>query len=116
MWRFACSTKASNSTPGCSWSDADVHNALEHLSVQPIEWVGVEPDILAEIVELARQRGLAVYDALYVWLALQHRMPLVTADNAVLKACRDLQYVMALDGIYPRIPPGGPLPPDRSPS
>lgn len=90
------------------WSDADVREALDHLRVQPIEWVDVEPGMLAEIVELARQRGLTTYDALYVWLALRHRMPLVTADNAILRACRDVPYVMALDGVFPSIPLGDP--------
>ena len=55
----------------------------------------LEPVGFDELPALAGQYGLSCYDAAYLWLALAHRVPLVTFDRklaaAYLKAAKEIE-------------------------
>ncbi|HFC97470.1 MAG TPA: PIN domain-containing protein [Thermosulfurimonas dismutans] len=69
---------------------ADVENFLSLLQELPIQ---VEGDtvlkVWSEILLLAREEGLSVYDAAYLNLAMRLGLPLATLDQALRKAARN---------------------------
>lgn len=62
-----------------------VMEALELLYSFPLEPLEVDPDI-REVVGLARQHDLTVYDASYLWCARKLGLPLATLDKALRQA------------------------------
>ena len=44
----------------------------------------------AEIVDIARQTGLSIYDASYISLCLQEDLPLATLDKQMRKVAEEL--------------------------
>ena len=48
----------------------------------------LEPVGFDELPALAEQHGLSCYDAAYLWLALAHRVPLLTFDRKLAAAHR----------------------------
>lgn len=66
---------------------ADVEQFLSFLQALPIT---VETDVVGrafgEVLALAREQGLSVYDAAYLNLAMRHGLPLATQDQALRKA------------------------------
>lgn len=69
---------------------AETVRFLDLLSSLPIE-IEEEPSgrVLREIRVLARERGLSVYDACYLDLAMREALPLATMDAALLCAARE---------------------------
>ncbi|MBA2849041.1 type II toxin-antitoxin system VapC family toxin [Thermosulfuriphilus ammonigenes] len=69
---------------------AEVENFLSLLQELPIQ---VEGDTIlrvwGEILLLAREEGLSVYDAAYLNLAMRLGLPLATLDQALQKAARN---------------------------
>jgi len=69
---------------------ADVENFLSLLQELPIQ---VERDtilrIWGEVLSLAREEGLSVYDAAYLNLAMRLGLPLATLDQTLKKAARN---------------------------
>ncbi len=69
---------------------AEVENFLYLLQELPIQ---VEGDtvlkVWSEILLLAREEGLSVYDAAYLNLAMRLGLPLATLDQALRKAARN---------------------------
>jgi predicted nucleic acid-binding protein len=68
---------------------AEIQRALADLEALPIEveatgYERAPRDVLA----LARQEGLTVYDAAYLELAMREGIPLATLDNALREAAR----------------------------
>lgn len=72
-------------------SEADVSELLVAFSALPIR---LEPtvscDHLPQLVSIARQHALSVYDALYLDTALQQQLPLATIDKQLRRAARKM--------------------------
>ena len=69
---------------------AEVENFLSLLQELPIRVEGDNPlRDWGEILLLAREEGLSVYDAAYLNLALRSGLPLATLDQALRKAARN---------------------------
>lgn len=69
-----------------STETASVLARLQHL---PIEVVSLEVDvILAQVLPLAREHRLSVYDAVYLALAIREQIPLATLDQDLIRAAR----------------------------
>jgi predicted nucleic acid-binding protein len=63
-------------------TEADLHEAVTALRALPVE-VEASPDgrVWNEVLALARQEKLTIYDASYLELALRRRLPLATLDK-----------------------------------
>ena len=53
-----------------------------------VEWHSIS-EVWEGILPLARERGLSVYDAAYLDLALKMEIPLATLDEALRRAAED---------------------------
>ncbi len=51
-----------------------------------------------QVLDLAIQRGLTVYDASYVWVAKEHGIKLRTRDAEVLQSCPEVALPMPVCG------------------
>jgi len=70
-------------------TQAMVAGFLEYLRSLPIVVEQAEPDrIFGEVLLLAREQGLSVYDAAYLDLALRRGLPLATQDQVLREAAR----------------------------
>ena len=70
-------------------TQAMVAGFLEYLRSLPIVVEQAEPDrIFGEVLLLAREQGLSVYDAAYLDLALRRGLPLATQDQVLRDAAR----------------------------
>ena len=68
-------------------TQATVAGFLEYLRALPIVVEQPVPDrVFSEILLLAREQGLSVYDAAYLHLALCRGLPLATQDQALRRA------------------------------
>ncbi len=70
-------------------SEPDWQAASTALAVMPIE---IEPVMRqrmeTDVVKLAQQHGLTIYDASYLELALRRKLPLATLDDALIAAAK----------------------------
>ena len=65
-----------------------VRNFLDDLSVLPIELQQVPSAAVFDRVQrLSREHGLTTYDAAYLALALDLKLPLATLDEDLMRAC-----------------------------
>lgn len=70
---------------------------IEQLSVLPITVdSSTGSRSMHTILALAFQEELSIYDASYLELALREEIPLLTLDNALLKAARNLKIAVHL--------------------
>ncbi|GMU41978.1 MAG: hypothetical protein AMXMBFR23_28440 [Chloroflexota bacterium] len=70
-------------------SEAEVTRIRDHVLCLPIEVVADHaPRITTEVLALARQHGLSVYDASYLDLAMREGLPLATLDQRLVEAAR----------------------------
>lgn len=64
---------------------------LEHLNKLPIH---VEPSLtfplVSQLIELARNHKLSVYDAAYLELAIRKKIPLATLDSELIQAAKKM--------------------------
>jgi predicted nucleic acid-binding protein len=58
---------------------------VESLPIQVTQWLNM--DLSRLMVSLAREHQLSVYDANYLWLAMEEDYPLATLDESLQKAC-----------------------------
>lgn len=58
---------------------------VRSLPIQVIQWLNL--DITQSLVNLARERDLSVYDANYLWIAMQENLPVATLDNSLQEVC-----------------------------
>ena len=71
-------------------SSEQADKLLEFLSALPIQLVGVEGlEDQKGVLVLARNHNLTAYDAAYLHLALQARLPVATLDRALVAAARE---------------------------
>jgi predicted nucleic acid-binding protein len=64
---------------------------LKNLAGLDIEVQALSTDqIFYEGIKLATAHGLSVYDATYLGLAMQQRLPLATQDEALIRAAEDV--------------------------
>lgn len=84
-----------------SLGQEDVDGALADLADMPIVWIEFTLAGLRRLAKLARDRNIAVYDAVYVYLASEEQMPLVTADEELRKRCAGMPLVISLADLYP---------------
>lgn len=91
LWRFEVANVLLVSERRNRCSAQFVEQSIERLSRLPIavveetsatDWIGT--------LNLARDQGLTVYDAAYLALALQHRVPLATRDKELVAAAQRL--------------------------
>ncbi|NPA30807.1 MAG: type II toxin-antitoxin system VapC family toxin [Chloroflexi bacterium] len=67
----------------------EAEDFLQYLAHLPIEVIyGPETTVGQEILPLARETGLSVYDASYLHLALQRGVPLATQDRRLRQAAQ----------------------------
>ncbi|HEY5341046.1 MAG TPA: type II toxin-antitoxin system VapC family toxin [Candidatus Aquilonibacter sp.] len=66
-------------------SERDVTDALHRIAALPIRVDSPRLE-LDEEVRLAQAHDLTIYDAMYIALALRHRMALLTRDKALIRA------------------------------
>ncbi len=59
---------------------------LTRLKALPIEAAQLTPSEVFELPALAQERGLTNYDAAYLSLAMQLRLPLATTDSSLRRA------------------------------
>ena len=57
-------------------------------------------DDLAVILEVSREHGLSVYDALYLKEALDHALPLATIDKAQAEVARKMGIKLVLESSH----------------
>lgn len=70
-------------------SAAESARLRDHVLGLPIEVVGDHPQhIMTEVLALARQHGLTVYDASYLDLAMREGVPLASLDADLVAAAR----------------------------
>lgn len=77
-----------------------LNEMLADLADLAIEWAHIPAGEMARIARFARERNLSVYDAVYVRMAHDQGVPLITADRAMMERCRDLGLVLSLEGLY----------------
>lgn len=89
IWEIQNALLAAERSGRITSDEVDV--ALEMLRDLPIhvERTG-ERVLIGGELRLARQLDLLPYDAAYLLLALTHRVPLATADDAQARAARDI--------------------------
>ena len=63
-----------------------VDGFLTRLKALPIEATQQTPSEILELPALAQAHGLTNYDAAYLALALQFKLPLATSDSDLLRA------------------------------
>lgn len=68
-------------------SGAEAEEILLHLLLLPIKYMPHAP-VLERAAQIARERRLTVYDALFLTLAEQHSARVITADNVMRAAAR----------------------------
>lgn len=68
-------------------NEADVRRALQGLARLPIER-DRRPITGMDVIALARQFDLSIYDAAYLWLAIETNLPLASRDSTLLEAAR----------------------------
>jgi predicted nucleic acid-binding protein len=70
-------------------SPDDAHQFLEDLESLPIRLDTATTSLVrAEVLPIANQHGLTVYDAAYLELAMRERTPLMSLDGDLRKAAR----------------------------
>lgn len=62
-----------------------VTRALGSLFAMDLDWIAPTGDLMAQAVQIARRRGITVYDAVFVALAKAMQAPLVTADDRLTR-------------------------------
>jgi predicted nucleic acid-binding protein len=74
---------------------AETVRFLDLLGALPIE-VQKDPEgrVLREVRALARDRGLSVYDACYLDLAMREALPIATVDAALARAAKESGVVV----------------------
>lgn len=66
-----------------------VEQIIDRVSLLPIHVSSCTPiDVLTRVRKLAMQRGLSVYDAVYLDLALRTQLPLATLDEKLKASAR----------------------------
>lgn len=74
---------------------AETVRFLDLLTALPIEIQDApEGRVLREIRALARDRGLSVYDACYLDLAMREALPIATVDAALMRAAKETGVVI----------------------
>lgn len=68
-------------------SQANLVQAIAEIKLLPIEIAQDEPDAIG-LINLARRYNLSIYDATYLDLAMQFRMPLASKDNGLNAAAK----------------------------
>lgn len=74
------------------WAKDDIHastarEAIEKLHALPVEIVDMEPAVIrGGVLALAQRRGLTIYDASYLHLAMMLSLPLATFDRQLIAA------------------------------
>ena len=66
------------------WLAASTALAVLPIEIEAVARRGVE----IEVVKLAQQHALTIYDASYLELALRRKLPLATLDDALLAAAK----------------------------
>lgn len=70
--------------------DEDVRQIYRRLARLPIRAVAVR-ELLADAVEIAMSAGCTTYDALYIALAQREHLPLLTADDRLVRGLATTQ-------------------------
>jgi predicted nucleic acid-binding protein len=73
----------------------DVVKAIKGFLGLEIELLGFE-EIFEEMLEIAFQKDITAYDAVYVALSRRHQIPLVTADYELFEKLKGLPLVISL--------------------
>jgi predicted nucleic acid-binding protein len=86
LWRFElCNVLVVSERRG-RITERDTAQFLQAVSCLPIRLDMDAPE--PELVRMARDHGLSVYDAAYLELAARRNLPLATLDNRLARACR----------------------------
>lgn len=76
-------------------SEADVVRASEEFSRLEIELINFK-EIQSEAISLAFEKGITIYDAVYVATSKVYATPLITADLKLYDKIKDLAFVTFL--------------------
>ena len=76
-------------------SEADVIRASEEFSKLEIEFVDFR-NVQSEAISLAFEKGITIYDAVYVATSKVYSAPLITADLKLYDKVKDLAFVTFL--------------------
>lgn len=80
--------------------EEDVKRALDRLEAIPIGLVTYGATALVRAFQLAKERDLTIYDAVYLDLALVESIPLITADRILLQRGQAGGIVLQLSDFY----------------
>ena len=72
-------------------SESDSIRFLTLLSQLPIVVEYERPEMMKELLGLARAYNLSSYDASYLYLAMRKGLPIATLDNKLIEAARSIQ-------------------------
>ena len=72
-------------------SESDSIRFLTLLSQLPIVVEYERPEMMKELLALARAYNLSSYDASYLYLAMRKGLPIATLDNKLIEAARSIE-------------------------
>ncbi len=77
-------------------NENDVKDAVESLYNIEIDIIVPTKEVMRKSVEFAKEFNITVYDAVYISLSEILNAKLVTADEKLIRACKNHDYVISL--------------------
>lgn len=77
----------------------EVREIIDALWALDLYIVAPQPDVMRSALALSYSRGISVYDSVYVALAKELGLPLVTADKKLLSRLAGLKFVFELGSL-----------------
>jgi len=79
-----------------AFSEKEVTEAITSLYDLEIKIISSLPDVIKTMIKLSFQKGITSYDAIYLALAMELQVPLITADVRLYHKINDIKYVKLL--------------------
>uniref|UniRef100_A0A7C6EFM5 Ribonuclease VapC n=1 Tax=candidate division WOR-3 bacterium TaxID=2052148 RepID=A0A7C6EFM5_UNCW3 len=79
-----------------AFSEKEVTEAITSLYDLEIKIISSLPDVIKTMIKLSFQKGITSYDAIYLALAMELQVPLITADVRLSHKINDIKYVKLL--------------------
>ncbi|HED36929.1 MAG TPA: PIN domain-containing protein [Ignavibacteria bacterium] len=77
-------------------NENDVKDAVESLYNIEIDIIVPTKEVMRKSIEFAKEFNITVYDAVYISLSEILNVKLVTADEKLIRACKNHDYIISL--------------------